>query len=127
MKTTTKTEQTNVVTNVEVANDGVIRAETTAANESAAQSAKIVNGGKYAHYVKVEHDMAEELLVGKTRKEYVADFNVNLRKTAEATLLMCRTVFEASKMLAEHDFGEFCKNIGYRDSSSTIRGRCQLS
>ncbi len=116
----TKTEQTTVVTNVEVV-DGFIRAETTAANDTATKVEKVVIGKNYMHRLKVEHDMADEVLIGKTRKEYVADFNVNLRKTAEATLLMCKTVFEANKMLAEHEFNEFCKSIGYKDSSSTIR------
>jgi hypothetical protein len=138
---TTETAQTTVVTNVEVDSNGYVQAQTAVANVDAAndnavsentahddavkkntaQTAKLVTEGEYMHCVKLENDMADELLVGKTRKEYIADFNVNLRKTAEATLQMCRTVFEANKMLAEHEFNEFCKNIGYKDSSSTIR------
>ena len=121
MKTTTKTEQATVDNNAKVANEGAVKAQTTAANGVTEKAKKLVEGETYSCYLKVEHDMADEVFLAKTRKEYVAEFNVNLKKTAEATLLMCRTVFEASKMLAEHEFNEFCKQIGYKDTSSTIR------
>lgn len=132
MKTKTKTEQTTVVTNVEVANNGDIKAETTAANDARSDSndrfpalkaaeEAAAKRRKFAVAVKIEHAVNEDTIIGKTRKQYVADFNVNLKKSAEGTLQMCRTVYEASKMLTADEFDEFCKNIGYRDSSSTIR------
>lgn len=34
---------------------------------------------------------------------------------------MCRVVYEASKTLSEHEYDEFCKNIGYKSDSSTVR------
>ena len=121
MKTTTKTEQATVDANAKLANNAEVKVHTTAVTAVTEKVKKIVEGETYSCYLKVEHDMADEVFVAKTRKEYVAEYNVNLKKTAEATLLMCRTVFEASKMLAEHEFNEFCKNIGYKDTSSTIR------
>lgn len=63
----------------------------------------------------------ESELIAKTRKEYVFWFKSEQRKSARATLNMCRTVYEASKALRETDFVSFCKDIGYDDNSSTIR------
>jgi len=121
MTTIEKTVNEATVTNVEVANDGVIVASTTAANGKAVKGERIVTEGKYSHRVKLEHAVAVEVLVGKTRKEYFADYSVNLKKSAEGTLQMCRTVYEASRMLGADEFDAFCKQIGYKDSSSTIR------
>jgi hypothetical protein len=126
MTTIEKTVNEATVTNVEVASDGVIvasttEATTTTANVKAAKVERRVTGGEYAQLVKLEHAMDAEVIIGKTRKEYFADYSVNLKKSAEGTLQMCRTVYEASKMLSACDFDEFCKQIGYKDSSSTIR------
>jgi hypothetical protein len=62
-----------------------------------------------------------DLVVPKTRKEYVSEFSKGLVKTARSTLEMCRVVYEAKESLDSFDFGKFCSEIGYRDSSSTIR------
>jgi hypothetical protein len=63
----------------------------------------------------------EETIEAKTRQAYVWYFKAHQRRTAIASLQMCRVVFEASKALDEPDFDEFCKNIGYKPDSSTIR------
>lgn len=76
---------------------------------------------EYKVAVKIEQAIVEVEIVGKTRAQYVTDFNLNMKKSARATLEMCRTVYEASKSLAAHDFDSFCKQIGYKDNSSTIR------
>ena len=62
-----------------------------------------------------------ENIVAVSRDEYVGQFKRAVEKTARATLDMCRVVYEASRVLKEADFDAFCKAIGYRDSSSTIR------
>jgi hypothetical protein len=63
----------------------------------------------------------EENIVPLTRKEYVFWFRAQQRKTAKATLEMCRTTYEAYKTLNESEFASFCVDIGYDDNSSTIR------
>lgn len=67
----------------------------------------------------IEED--DENFVAKSRREYVYWFNVHQRRTARATLDMCRTVYEAQKGLSVCDFVSFCNDIGYEDTSSTIR------
>lgn len=56
-----------------------------------------------------------------TRVGYVWFFKAHQRRTAIASLQMCRVVYEAERCLTDYDFDEFCKNIGYKPDSSTIR------
>ncbi len=63
----------------------------------------------------------DDVVVPKSRKEYVAEFTLRLVKTAQSTLEMCRVVYEAHRSLDHWEFKDFCKEIGYRESSSTIR------
>jgi len=72
---------------------------------------------------KWEYSVAEDdsQIEGRTRQTYVWHFKAHQRRTAIASLQMCRVVYEANKSLAEHEFDEFCKNIGYKHDSSTIR------
>lgn len=60
-------------------------------------------------------------LVKHDRAHYVAEFKRGVERTARATLEMCRVVYEASRALDTYQFQNFCKDIGYRDSSSTVR------
>ena len=60
-------------------------------------------------------------LVQHTKEEYVHLFKQREAATAEATLAMCRVVYEAKQVLNSADFDTFCKTIGHRDESSTIR------
>lgn len=69
----------------------------------------------------IDEDEEEEKIEPKTRQAYVWYFKAHQRRTAIASLQMCRVVFEANKALDEPDFDEFCKNIGYKPDSSTIR------
>lgn len=57
----------------------------------------------------------------KRRQEYVWYFKAQQKRTAVASLQMCRVVYEANKCLSDYNFDEFCKNIGYKPDSSTIR------
>jgi len=57
----------------------------------------------------------------KKREEYVKAFKAGVEKTARSTLEMCRVVYEASVSLDGFQFGEFCKDIGFKDYSSTVR------
>lgn len=63
----------------------------------------------------------EKGLVRQPRAHYVGEFKRGIEKTARSTLETCRVVYEASRMLDSYEFQNFCKEIGYRDSSSTIR------
>ena len=80
---------------------------------------------KYSVPAKLEYsigeDQEEEKIEAKTRQTYVWYFKAHQRRTAIASLQMCRVVYEASKTLEDTDFDEFCKNIGYKAASSTIR------
>jgi hypothetical protein len=60
-------------------------------------------------------------LVKHDRAHYVSAFKRGVEKTARATLEMCRVVYEASRVLDSYQFQNFCKDVGYRDGSSTIR------
>ena len=60
-------------------------------------------------------------LVKHTKEEYAVKFKQKEAATAEATLSMCRVVYEAKQVLNSADFDTFCKSIGHRDESSTIR------
>jgi len=69
----------------------------------------------------IDEDEEEENIEPKTRQAYVWYFKAHQRRTAIASLQMCRIVYEASKTLDDSDFDEFCKNIGYKAESSTVR------
>ena len=60
-------------------------------------------------------------IVKLTRDEYVEIYRKREAATAEATLAMCRVVYEAKQVLNSADFQTFCKKIGQRDEGSTIR------
>jgi len=78
---------------------------------------------KYSVPAKLEYtiDEDDEKIEAKDRQTYVWYFKAHQRRTAIASLQMCRVVYEASKSLEDSDFDEFCKNIGYKPESSTIR------
>jgi hypothetical protein len=57
----------------------------------------------------------------RSRDTYVWQFKAQQRRTAVASLQMCRVVYEANKMLVDHDFLRFCESIGYKSDSSTVR------
>lgn len=78
---------------------------------------------KYSVPAKLEYTVDEdgEKIEAKSRQTYVWYFKAHQRRTAIASLQMCRVVYEASKSLDDSDFDEFCKNIGYKSDSSTIR------
>jgi hypothetical protein len=72
---------------------------------------------------KLEYSLSDstEKIVPKSRNEYVFYFKAQQRRTARATLEMCRTVYEAEQILREGEFESFCKDVGYEAGSSTIR------
>ena len=59
-------------------------------------------------------------IVKKSRKEYVAELNTKLIKTARSTLEMCRVVYEAEHSLDHWEFRDFCHDIGYSPRTGTI-------
>jgi hypothetical protein len=63
----------------------------------------------------------DENLVKHERSHYVAEFKRGVEKTARATLETCRVVYEASRVLDNYQFQNFCTEVGYRDGSSSIR------
>jgi hypothetical protein len=78
---------------------------------------------EYSVPVKFEHtcEIDDTNIVKRQRNEYVYMFKANMRRTALATLDMCRVVYEAEKSLSDADFHEFCNQINYKSDSSTIR------
>jgi hypothetical protein len=84
---------------------------------------KPANDTTYKLEKKLEYSVPETTddLIPKTRSEYVFSFKAQQRRTARATLEMCRTVYEAEQTLREDEFVAFCKDVGYEDTSSTIR------
>ncbi|MDA0762165.1 MAG: hypothetical protein O2949_11080 [Proteobacteria bacterium] len=76
----------------------------------------------YTPLLSVERAESDEQdLVAKTRPEYVLAFKAGVQKTARATLEMCRVVYEAYKCLDHYEFANFCREIGLKDWSSTVR------
>lgn len=76
----------------------------------------------YTPVLSVERAISDdENLVAQPRAHYVAAFKRGAENTARATLETARTVYEASRMLDSYEFANFCKDVGYKDNSSTIR------
>jgi len=63
----------------------------------------------------------DENLMKHDRSFYVQEFKRGVEKTARATLETCRVVYEASRVLDNYQFQNFCTEVGYRDGSSSIR------
>jgi hypothetical protein len=95
----------------------------TASHVEAQKARRNGEAKKYSLSTKLEYAVEEndDNIVPKTRKEYVFWFRAQQRKTAKATLEMCRTTYEAYRMLRESEFASFCNDIGHKDDSSTIR------
>jgi hypothetical protein len=83
---------------------------------------KITNKNEFKIPTKLEHVLVQdEQIETKPMLEYVDNFNSFVAKSAKSTLDMCRTVYEANKVLDSGEFYDFCKKIGFKDNSSTIR------
>lgn len=77
---------------------------------------------QYISKVSVEGAAKEdESIKAKTKTQYIVEFNIGVEKTARSTLEMCRVVYEANRALDGFEFGEFCKAVGFKDYSSTVR------
>ncbi len=75
----------------------------------------------------VERDYpATEVIKPRTRDQYVSLFKYTEKRTAMATLQMCRVVYEAKKSLDDCDFSDFCTAVGYKDNSTAIRKFCAI-
>jgi len=76
----------------------------------------------YSPILSVERAAQDDAdIVAHDRAHYVTAFKRGVEKTARATLEMCRVVYEANRVLDSYQFQNFCKEIGYTDTSSTIR------
>lgn len=97
--------------------------EAEVAAKVATMAAAPVVQQQYVTPEKWEFTVAEddEKIEAKGRQVYVWYFKAHQRRTAVASLQMCRVVYEANKCLTDYEFDEFCKNIGYVSKSSTIR------
>jgi hypothetical protein len=97
--------------------------EAEVAAKVATMAAAPVVQQQYVTPEKWEFTVAEddEQIEAKGRQVYVWYFKAHQRRTAVASLQMCRVVYEANKCLTDYEFDEFCKNIGYVPKSSTIR------
>lgn len=78
---------------------------------------------EYVTPEKWEFTVAEDdaAIAARSRDDYVWHFKAQQRRTAIASLQMCRVVYEANKMLEDHDFVRFCQSIGYKADCSTVR------
>ena len=77
--------------------------------------------------VSAAHGLADiETLKPRSRDQYVDLFKKTEERTALATLLMCRVVYEAHQTLEAHEFADFCAAVGYRDGSAVIRKFCAV-
>lgn len=95
-----------------------VTASTTSDKKAASVPAVINTNPKLSVERAIEDD---ESLVKHERSHYVAEFKRGVEKTARATLETSRVVYEASRMLDSYQFQNFCKEVGYRDGSSSIR------
>ena len=55
------------------------------------------------------------------RERFFSEYSKFAVKTAQASLEMCRVVYEAKKELASQDFLKFCNEIGRKGEDSTVR------
>jgi hypothetical protein len=55
------------------------------------------------------------------KEQFVQDFHSCAKKTAKATLEMCKVVYDAKYTLTKDNFDSFCREIGQKSSDSTIR------
>jgi len=55
------------------------------------------------------------------KEQFVQDFHAFAKKTARATLEMCKVVYDAKHTLTNDNFDGFCREIGQKSSDSTIR------
>ena len=111
-----------VMTELKDAQDELDKAST----ETYAAKLSLISNDKKQEYsipVKFEHtcEINDSNIIKRDRKEYVYMFKANMRRTALATLDMCRVVYEAEKSLTDAEFHEFCRQINYKSDSSTIR------
>lgn len=110
------TEQSSVKLNAVKAKVKV----STAKSVDRAANTLIVNGTQ--PQLSVERATAEEENLEKhERSFYVQEFKRGVEKSARATLETCRVVYEASRVLDNYQFGNFCTEVGYREGSSSIR------
>lgn len=117
-----KADKIAIMTELKEAQDEFDKAST----ETHAAKLSLISNDKKQEYsvpVKFEHtcEIDDANIIKRDRKEYVYMFKANMRRTALATLDMCRVVYEAEKSLTDAEFHEFCKQINYKSDSSTIR------
>jgi hypothetical protein len=55
------------------------------------------------------------------KEQFVQDFHSCAKKTAQATLEMCKVVYDAKYALTKDNFDSFCREIGQKSSDPTIR------
>ena len=71
---------------------------------------------------KTENSKNYNVTVFLTDKEqFVQDFHAFAKKTAQATIEMCKVVYDAKHTLTNDNFDGFCREIGQKSSDSTIR------
>lgn len=110
----------SVLTNANVTVDTKPVTNATPAANPASGTAKVISTVKTVATVESAH-VDEQAIESRTRNEYVKLFRKSEVKTALATLEMCRIVYEAHKTLTVAEYNAFCGDIGYKDTSSTIR------
>ena len=100
------------------------RAVDAGATDAAPSATSAVNTPAAVHTVpptvEAAHTDKEQIIV-RSRNDFVDLYRAYEAKTAKATLEMCRAVYEAFKILNEAEFEAFCREIGHKDTSSTIR------
>ncbi len=117
-----KADKIAVLTELQAAQDNVDKADTQVQTAKLRVEAK-ENKQEYSVATKFEYACVvdDSTIIKRDRSEYVYMFKANMRRTALATLDMCRVVYEAEKILNDAQFDEFCKQINYKSESSTIR------
>jgi hypothetical protein len=92
------------------------------------QNINVQNGTheNFGKEVGIEAAMNSDSMVNVTfytseRDKFKTEFNAWSKKTAQATLEMCRVVYEAKKELVNQDFLKFCNEIGRKGEDATVR------
>ena len=86
----------------------------------------------YASMSDIEHGMGQVRMLEtndglvvrhfvSARERFFSEYSKFAVKTAQASLEMCRVVYEAKKELASQDFLKFCNEIGRKGEDSTVR------
>ena len=103
-----------------VTQNEVVQNGTNMDHESDASMSDIEQGLGQIRVLKTSDGLVVRHFVS-AHERFFSEYSKFAVKTAQASLEMCRVVYEAKKELANQDFLKFCNEIGRKGEDSTVR------